>query len=193
MKSEQLKIVFKNGVKTIEVIWKIVGHRKNLVLLESEFGPFWANDDCNLFKKGELVINVESELSEKFAELIRWIGYQFTGINNLYVLIEPNISNNTSTSSANKVMECKYDFMRQEWSTELNLWVVNVVEEKLTYLPKSEIKLLPCGKSVVPVWLITKNLPVSFSKTVECIRLIKKSDLINMINSHRNNLVSTSS
>lgn len=193
MKVEQFKIVFQNGVKTTEITWDILEKRKNLVLLESELGSFWANDDDYLFKKGELVISVESEPCEKFAELIRWIEHQFSGTNNLDVFIEPIISNNPPVSSVSKVVECKYNFIEREWSAELNLWVDVEVKEKISDLPKSEIKLLPCGKSIVPLWLIGRNLPVSFSKSVECIRLIKKSDMVNMMHLHLNKLLATSS
>lgn len=190
MKLTKIKITFTNGIEASEVVWQIVEHKFNLHLLTTEFGNFWAQNQSYLYNdEGELVIDVTNSDCEKFEGLLKWIDYQALNTNNLYVHVEAIVDPDVKFMGSDKTGKFKYNYMQRNWCDETNSWVLDGIRERLSQLPKSQIQLLTCGKRVAPIWLISKFLPNCFSKNIDCVRLVKKSDLINLMHLHRNKLI----
>lgn len=186
----QLKIIFKNDIETSEIIFDVLENKAGKNELSTQFGKFYAQEYSFLFKTGELEIDVTDRLSDKFEALLKWVNYQFLGTNNLFAPVQEFIDPDGKLVETAKTCPYQFKYIHREWCDEMNVWEEEV-REKTSKLAKSQIKFLPCGKSVAPVWLIKKFLPNCFSKSIECVRVVKKSDLINLMYEHRNKLLST--
>jgi hypothetical protein len=186
----EIKITFTNGKATIDVVWSIVEHKAGRNHLSTQFGSLYTQDYSYLFKTGELVIDVTDQTCDKFEGLLKWINYQFLGTANLFVPVQVFVDPDGKLVETAKTSPYLYKYVQKDWCDNTNTWLEVGLREKVSKLPKSQIQSLSNGKCVAPIWLMSKFLPNCFSKSIECIRIIKKSDLINLMHEHRNKLLS---
>ncbi len=187
----EIKIIFTSGKEKTEIIWRVIDHKGGRNHLSTQFGGFYAQDDYCLFKNGEVVIDITDQGCNKFEELLKWINYQFLGTANLFIPVQLFVDPDGKLVEKAKTNHYQFKYIQKDWCDETNEWKDVAVREKISNLAKSQIQLLPSGKSVAPIWLISKFMPNCFSKSIECIRIVKKSDLINLMHEHRNKLLST--
>jgi hypothetical protein len=192
MKHKELKITFRNGINKSEIIWPLVRSVTGLNYVMTELGRIALQDDSYLCRVGEIIFDANKSSFEEYIDFIHWLDFQISNRINLFV---PVILVNDVEKEADKHLKTgcyKFSYIQREYCDQSNKWIEIKRKEKGLTLPKSEIQMIDNRCLVAPLWLIEKITPDCFSKTPECVRIVKKRDLLNLMHSHYNQIMGVS-